>query len=355
MSQSVDPSLRADDFDYQLPEELIAQTPLERRDDSRLLVVNRASGRIVDSSMRNLPTWLNPGDLVVVNNTVVLPGRLRGRKPATGAKIEFLLLRRDVGGSWETLAKPARRLSPDDRIQLLDRAGDEAMGCEAEIVSCGVDGHVTVQFTPSAEARLGDLGETPLPPYIRTRLDDPRRYQTTYGTVEGSAAAPTAGLHVTPDLRQRLAERGVGWAEVTLHVGLDTFRPITVERIADHQIHREWFHVPVDTIRAVAQTRGRGGRVVAVGTTSVRTLETFGLQPLRSAPEEVEGWTDIFISPGHSWSVVDGMMTNFHLPKSTLLVMISAFAGTDLVRRAYAEAIALRYRFFSFGDAMLIL
>lgn len=355
MSQPVDPSLRVDDFNYELPDELIAQTPLERRDDSRLLFVDRGSGRIVDSSMRDLPSWLNPGDLVVVNNTVVLPGRLRGRKRATGAKIEFLLLRRDAGGLWETLAKPARKLSPGDRIQLLDREGVEASGCEVEVVSCGVEGLVAVRFTPLAEARLGDLGEAPLPPYIRTRLSDPRRYQTAYGSVEGSAAAPTAGLHLTSELRVRLAERGVGWAEVTLHVGLDTFRPITVERIADHQIHREWFHIPVDTGRAIAETKRVGGRVVAVGTTSARTLETLGQQPLRTSPEEVDGWTDIFITPGHSWSVVDGMMTNFHLPKSTLLVMISAFAGTDLVRRAYAEAIALRYRFFSFGDAMLIL
>lgn len=352
MSQ-IDPTLRLDDFDYHLPVELIAQTPLADRAASRMLVVDPVSGLLTHSAIRALPAWLRPGDLIVANNTRVMPARLHANKSETGARIEFLLLHRDGAGTWTALAKPAKKLRPRTHLDLRGNAMIEADAIE--IVDVHEEGEVTLRFSSGVEERLDAFGETPLPPYIKTRLDDPERYQTTYASELGSAAAPTAGLHVTPELRLQLIERGVGWAEVTLHVGLDTFRPVTVERVAEHKIHSEWQRVPQATADAIAETRRAGGRVISLGTTAARTLESLGRHWNDAAPKAESGWTDIFITPGYRWTLVDGLITNFHLPKSTLLMMVSALAGSDLITAAYHAAVGQRYRFFSFGDAMLIL
>lgn len=348
----VDPSLRLDDFDYDLPGELIAQTPLADRAASRLLVLDPQSAMLAHSSIRSLPGWLKPGDLVVANNTRVMPARLKALKSDTGAHIEFLLLHRD-GGVWTALAKPARKLKPGMALDLIGTAGVEPSAIH--VIEVLPDGEVGIRFAEGVEPRLDGFGEAPLPPYIKTRLDDPERYQTTFARELGSAAAPTAGLHVTPELRDALAARGIGWTEVTLHVGLDTFRPVSVERVAEHKIHSEWQRVPQATAEAVAATRQAGGHVIALGTTAARTLESLGRTWDDAAPSGSEGWTDIFITPGYRWMLVDGLITNFHLPRSTLLMMVSALAGPELIKAAYRAAIAQHYRFFSFGDAMLIL
>jgi S-adenosylmethionine:tRNA ribosyltransferase-isomerase len=349
----VDPTLRLDEFDYDLPGELIAQTPLADRAASRLLVVDPDSGLLTHSAIRSLPQWLRPGDLIVANNTRVMPARLRAAKSETGARIELLLLHRDGDGLWTALARPAKKLRAGMRLALHGAETDEIDA--VDVVGVGRDGEVTVRFKPGVEARLDAFGETPLPPYIKTRLDDPERYQTTYATEPGSAAAPTAGLHVTPELRSELTSRGIGWAELTLHVGLDTFRPVTVERVADHAIHTEWQRVSQDTAEAIAATRRSGGRVIALGTTAARALESLGREWRDEAPAGESGWTDVFITPGYQWTLVDGLITNFHLPKSTLLMLVSALAGSDRIKAAYRAAVSRRYRFFSFGDAMLIL
>jgi S-adenosylmethionine:tRNA ribosyltransferase-isomerase len=349
----IDPNLRLSDFDYVLPADLIAQTPLADRAASRMLVVDPESDLLVHSTIRNLPEWLKPGDLIVANNTRVLPARLKALKSATGARIEVLLLSRDDLGVWTALAKPARKLVPGLRIDLTN--GSERIADAIEILEIQEEGVIRLRFSAGTEARLDEFGEAPLPPYIKERLDDPERYQTVFAREPGSAAAPTAGLHVTTNLQARLRERGVGWAEVTLHVGLDTFRPVAVERVAEHKIHREWQRVPREAAIAIANTRNCGGRVIALGTTAARTLETLGREWNDALPAGIEGWTDIFITPGHKWRLADGLITNFHLPKSTLLMMVSSLAGAGAIKAAYAAAIAERYRFFSFGDAMLIL
>jgi S-adenosylmethionine:tRNA ribosyltransferase-isomerase len=348
------PGLRVSDFDYNLPPELIAQRPLAVRDRSRLLVLNHVTGAIEHVTMRDLPRYLRPGDLLVANNSRVIPARLHARRSETGGQVELLLLRRDDGGIWEALARPARRCHPGNRLLLVGRAGRSVEPARIEVVERGDEGIVRLRFLDGGDDRLDDFGSVPLPPYIHEQLDDPERYQTTYASVAGSAAAPTAGLHVTPALRQSLRERGVGWAEVTLHIGLDTFRPVTVDRVADHHIHREWCSVPDDVARQIASTRAAGGRVIALGTTAARTLETLGRIWTESAPQGFAGTTEVFITPGYSWRLVNGMITNFHLPRSTLLMMVSALAGRDRILAAYREAIERRYRFFSFGDAMLI-
>jgi S-adenosylmethionine:tRNA ribosyltransferase-isomerase len=349
----IDPNLRLTDFDYDLPAELIAQTPLADRAASRMLVVDSESGLLVHSAIRQLPEWLKPGDLIVANNTRVLPARLKAVKPATGARIEVLLLNRDDLGVWTALAKPTRKLAAGMPLDLVN--ADDRLAGAIEILEVQDEGLIRLRFAPGIEARLDEFGEAPLPPYIKERLDDPERYQTVFAREPGSAAAPTAGLHVTTDLQARLKERAVGWAEVTLHVGLDTFRPVAVERVAEHKIHREWQRVPAETAEAIAKTRMGGGRVIALGTTAARTLETLGRAWNDAQPAGIQGWTDIFITPGHQWRLVDGLVTNFHLPKSTLLMMVSSLAGSGVIKAAYAAAVVERYRFFSFGDAMLIL
>ncbi len=345
--------LRLSQFDYELPSELIAQTPLEKRDASRLMVVDRHSGLITHQTIRDLPSWLNPGDLLVVNNTRVIPARIYAFKKASGGKVELLLLHRDPSGVWTCLAKPSKSLRTGVVLHIAANVGEDSV--EAEVVDNRGEGEVAIRFTESGQIDLDLIGVVPLPPYIRAPLETAERYQTTYARVTGSAAAPTAGLHITDVLRRDLLANGVGWAEVTLHIGLDTFRPVTVESMAEHRIHREWCSIPSETAVAVHETRAAGGRVIAVGTTSSRSLEMWANQTPGGSLEGFEGWADIFITPGYRWKIVDAMLTNFHLPKSTLLMMISSFAGADRVREAYRIAIEDRYRFFSFGDAMLLL
>ena len=347
----VDPALRLSDFDYDLPEELIAQTPPTERDGGRLLLVERATGLLTDLTVRDLPTLLRAPDVIVVNNTRVLPARLQGKR-ATGGAVEILLLNRIGAGHWEALGKPGRKLQPGTGFALVSRDGADVR--EVRVLANHGEGRVEISFDPSIESVLDQFGETPLPPYIRDVLVDGERYQTVFSTVPGSAAAPTAGLHLSDRLLAELQDKGVERADVTLQIGLDTFRPVTVEQLTEHVMHSEWCSVPDDTAKAVAKARSEGGHVVAIGTTSARTLEHYGRLPECEREAAWSGWTDIFITPGYQWRMVDCLLTNFHLPKSTLLMMISSFTGRDLARAAYEHAIAERYRFFSFGDAMLI-
>jgi S-adenosylmethionine:tRNA ribosyltransferase-isomerase len=340
--------MRLSDFDYDLPEELIAQTPVEPRDASRLLVVSRTEAGLAHRQVRDLPDLLRPGDLLVANRSRVLPARVHARLKGGGAA-EFLLLKRLAPGRWETLARPARRLRPGDFATVAD-------DLSVEVVAAGEEGIREIVARPSddaattveADAALLAHGSVPLPPYIRRWVGDPERYQTIFADTEGSAAAPTAGLHFTQPLLDRLSASGIAHETVVLHVGLDTFRPIGEDDPSTHHMHREWYTVPPNVQRSIAQVRSAGGRVVAVGTTSVRALEAW------AASGEAEGWTDLFIQPGFRFQVVDALLTNFHLPRSTLLMLVSAFAGRDRILAAYAEATRQRYRFYSFGDAMLL-
>lgn len=345
--------LLASDFDFELPEELIAQRPLDERDASRLLVLDRATGAIQHDAIRDLSRFLRAGDLLVANNSRVLPARLRGVRAATGGRVELLLLRSLGDGTWRVLGRPAKRLRPDERIVLEGSSGARS---EAVVVVANEgDGVLRVLLPRAAAEHLDAFGEMPLPPYIHERLNDRERYQTTYARVAGSAAAPTAGLHFTESLRADLADHGIGWAEVTLHVGLDTFRPMQDDRVGQHRIHTEWCTVDDDAAARIHTTRRAGGRVVAVGTTSARVLETLGRTWDERDPHGITVDTDIFIVPGHRWRLVDGLITNFHLPKSTLMLLVSALAGREQILNAYTAAINARYRFFSFGDAMLII
>jgi S-adenosylmethionine:tRNA ribosyltransferase-isomerase len=340
------------EFDYALPRELIAQSPPERRDSSRLLVLERETGTINHSVFGNLADWLAPGDLLVANNSRVIPARLRGIRHGTGGAVEVLLLR-SANGVWSALGKPAKRLPPGSRLEFSSRWPDVAPALAVIEENFG-DGEIQIRFEHGADRRLEAYGEAPLPPYITQPLADSERYQTVFGTTPGSAAAPTAGLHFTRKLIDELRRKGLGWAEVTLHVGLDTFRPVTEERVQDHRIHEEWCQVSFKTAQAISACRQRGGRVVAVGTTAARTLETIGANWSDKDPREFVGMTDTFIVPGHRWMLVDALVTNFHLPRSTLLMLVSAFAGWESILHAYREAILHGYRFYSFGDAMLI-
>lgn len=347
----IDPTLRVSDFDYHLPQELIAQHPPNDRDGGRLLLVDRAKGKLTDMTVRDLPMLLRASDLVVVNNTRVIPARLSGRRP-TGGAVEVLLLNRVRPGGWEALAKPARKLTPGATFDLISHSGDTSV--PAEVVENFGEGRILVSFDPDLDGRLEEFGAVPLPPYIHEQLGDTERYQTVFSHVPGSAAAPTAGLHLSEAILAQLQDRGVERAEVTLQIGLDTFRPVTVEHVADHVIHREWCVVPRETAVAIQRCREQQARVVAIGTTSARTLETWGSLSSAVRANGWSGWTDIFITPGYHWTTVDAMLTNFHLPKSTLLMMISSLIGRELTEAAYRHAVEQRYRFFSFGDAMLI-
>jgi S-adenosylmethionine:tRNA ribosyltransferase-isomerase len=347
-------ALETADFDYQLPTELIAQSPLERRDDSRLLVLNRRTGSIRHSMFNRLRDWLAPGDLLVANNSRVIPARLHGNRVPSGGAVEILLLRKLDTGSWSALGKPAKRLKPGDRIEFPARAPGIAPARATVEKNLG-GGELVLKLEEEADRRLDDYGKAPVPPYITRSLDDESRYQTVYATVPGSAAAPTAGMHFTDDMIKDLQREELQWAEVTLHVGLDTFRPVTEARILDHTVHREWCEVLVQTAQAIAACRQRRGRVIAIGTTVARTLETLGSDWDDENPVGFAGFTDTYIVPGHQWTLVDGLLTNFHLPRSTLLMLVSALAGRETILEAYAEAAKKRYRFYSFGDAMLIL
>ena len=339
--------MRTADFDYTLPPDLIAQHPIEPRDHARLLVVRRADGSLEHRRFFDLPDLLRPGDLLIANDSRVIPARLHTRK-STGGAVELLLLRRNEAGWWLALARPSRRL----RAGMVLSVEGGGRTYEIELGARRDDGLFEVRLED--EALIAACGEAPLPPYIHEPLGDPERYQTVYAREEGSAAAPTAGLHFTPDLMERLAARGMELAYVTLHVGLDTFRPVEADDPREHRIHTEYAVLPPETARAIARARERGGRVVAVGTTSVRTLES-AARGRDGAIEAYRGDTGLMILPGHEFHAVDAMITNFHLPRSTLLMLVSAFAGKDLIDAAYAEAVRQRYRFYSFGDATLLL
>jgi len=346
------------EFDYELPSELIAQTPIEPRDASRLMVVYRHTGEVVHRHFYDLPEFLCPYDLLVHNESRVIPARLFARKP-TGGKVEILLLRQRAGGTWETLVR-GRRIQVGTRLVLLDGPDGRPIGAEAKVVGEGERGMRVLAFGRPVLPLANLVGVTPLPPYIHTSLADAERYQTIYAHTPGSAAAPTAGLHFTPELLRQLQEMGVRSAFVTLHIGLDTFRPVSEERIEDHPLHTEYCSLTPEVAEQVNQAKLEDHRIVAVGTTSVRVLETAAgkAQIPKSQAQFVrpfEGATDLFIYPGYEFRVVDALITNFHLPRSTLLMLVAAFAGKELVDRAYAEAIRLRYRFYSFGDAMLVL
>ena len=336
------------EFYYDLPEELIAQDPLADRSSSRLLTLDKNSGAFSHHVFRDIVDYLNPGDCLVLNNTKVIPARLMGEKEGTGAGIEVLLLKRKEGDIWETLVKPGKKARPGARISF----GNGLL--VGEVVDVVEEGNRLIKFEYEGifEEILDQLGQMPLPPYITHRLEDKNRYQTVYAKHDGSAAAPTAGLHFTPELLEIIKEKGVKVAEVTLHVGLGTFRPVKVENILEHHMHSEFYMVEEDQAAIINETKKNGGRVICVGTTSCRTLESATGEDgiLRAG----SGWTEIFIYPGYRFKILDALITNFHLPESTLLMLVSALAGRDNVMAAYEEAVKERYRFFSFGDAMLI-
>lgn len=341
--------MKTTDFDYHLPESSIAQTPAEPRDSSRLLVLDRAAGSLDHHIFREITDYLRPGDLLVLNQTRVIPARIFARKE-TGGKVELLLLRRRDALRWEALVG-GKGLSIGKKVVVED-------GPQAEIVELLNGSERLIRFSEPIEPYFSRVGNVPLPPYIHEKLSDPERYQTVYAREPGSAAAPTAGLHFTPRLLDEVQAKGVKIAYVTLHVGLDTFAPVTEENPEEHKIHTEWCELPQVTADAINATRASGGRVIAVGTTSVRTLETAGRQALHGLSSTVEpflGPTSIYILPGYQFQVVDAMVTNFHLPKSTLIMLVSAFAGRERILSAYEIAIREGYRFYSFGDAMLIL
>ena len=337
------------DFDFDLPEELIAQTPLEKRDASRLLVVDKETGAFSDQHFDQIIDQLQPGDALVMNNTRVLPARLYGIKPETGGHVELLLLKNTQGDDWEVLAKPAKRLRVGSQISFgdgrLTATVVEELDHGGRIVRFGYEG-IFLEV-------LESLGEMPLPPYIHEKLADRERYQTVYAKENGSAAAPTAGLHFTEELLEQIAAKGVKLVYLTLHVGLGTFRPVSVDSLEDHEMHSEFYSPSEEAAQILRQVKANGGRVIAVGTTSIRTLETIGSK-FQGQIQADSGWTNIFIRPGYNWKIVDAFSTNFHLPKSTLVMLVSAFAGRSLTLEAYEHAIAERYRFFSFGDAMFI-
>ena len=347
------PRLRVDDFEYDLPETAIAQAPAEQRDASRLLVLERSSGRIEHAHFRELGRWLSSGDLLVLNDSRVMPARLRARR-VTGGTVELVVLRRGDGGTWEALVRPSRKVAVGETVTTAD-------GHRIEVGDRLPEGVRAIRFDGDPHAVMAAGGEMPLPPYIRDRSAPADRYQTVYAEPLGSAAAPTAGLHFTPELLTALTAAGVEHASVTLHVGLDTFRPLEGEFVDEHHIHREWYEVPEATRDAIDGSREAGRRVVAVGTTSVRVLET------AAGTGAPSGWSDLYVTPPHRFSRVDALITNFHLPRSSLLLLVTAFVqagmpegatayeSRDVLLGAYREALGSGYRFFSFGDAMLIL
>ena len=351
--------MQTSSFDYLLPESSIAQTPVEPRDSSRLLVLHRDTGALEHRIFRQIGEYLRPGDLLVLNRTRVIPARIYARKP-TGGRVELLLLRRQDERTWQCLAG-GKGLTVGKTVRVED-------GPSAAIIEVLNGSERIVRFDEPIEPYLSKVGHVPLPPYIHEKLDDPERYQTVYAREPGSAAAPTAGLHFTPRLLDELQAQGVGLAYVTLHVGLDTFAPVTEDDPAEHKIHTEWCELPPETAEAINRTRASGGRIIAVGTTSVRTLESAAAQIVDRGPRTEDsvhrpsstvrpytGNTDLFIIPGYEFKLVDAMITNFHLPKSTLIMLVSAFAGRETILDAYQTAIREGYRFYSFGDAMLIL
>ncbi len=340
--------MRVEEFDYDLPEELIAQTPLEKRDASRLLILDKETGEIEHHHFNEIINYLNPGDTLVLNDTKVLPARLIGIKEETQAVIEVLLLKNMQEDTWECLVKPARRIKVGTTVTF----GNGKL--KAKCTEIGADGirYFTFLYEGIFLEILEQLGTMPLPPYIHKKLEDQSRYQTVYAKEVGSAAAPTAGLHFTKELLKQIKEKGVHIAYITLHVGLGTFRPVSVDTIEQHQMHSEYYHMTKEVAEQLMQTKKENHRIIAVGTTSTRTLET--IMTKYQEFKECSGWTDIFIYPGYQFKAIDALITNFHLPKSTLIMLVSAFAGREQILNAYQEAVKEKYRFFSFGDAMLI-
>jgi len=342
--------MKLSDYFYDLPKELIAQDPLEKRDESRLFVLGRDDGKIKHKTFKDVIDFLQPNDCLVINNTRVIPARLLGEKENTGGKIELFLLKNLGDDCWETLAKPGKKAVPGARFVF-----GENNRLVAEVVKVKDDGNRVVKFfyDGTFQSVLDEVGAVPLPPYIHNKLEDKERYQTVYSKFNGSAAAPTAGLHFTRDLLEKIKEKGIYVAQVTLHVGLGTFRPVKEENILDHKMHSEWYEINEDACDKINKARAAGGRIIAVGTTSCRVLESVAGENGEISPKT--GETDIFIYPGYKFKILDGLITNFHLPESTLIMLVSAFAGYDNVMNAYKVAVDERYRFFSFGDAMLIL
>ncbi|SNU08851.1 S-adenosylmethionine--tRNA ribosyltransferase-isomerase [Lachnospiraceae bacterium] len=372
------------DFYYDLPQELIAQDPLEKRDNSRLMVIHRDTGEIEHKHFHDITEYLNPGDCLVINDTKVIPARLLGEKEGTGAAIEVLLLKNKGDNVWECLVKPGKKMKPGARVLFgveTENKGTAEEGNDensdgfkkailtGEVLDVVEEGNRLIKFTYEGiwEEVLDSLGEMPLPPYITHKLEDKNRYQTVYAKNTGSAAAPTAGLHFTEELLKQIEDMGVKIARLTLHVGLGTFRPVKVEKIEDHHMHTEYYELSQEAADIINETRRKGGRVISVGTTSTRTMETVGtaqgLHKVASGESYDEsnelkpasGWTSIFIYPGYEFKVVDSLITNFHLPESTLIMLVSAFYEREGVMKAYEEAVKERYRFFSFGDAMILL
>ena len=340
--------MKVSDFDFYLPEELIAQHPLEKRDASKLMVLHKKTGNIEHKSFHDVIEYLNEGDTLVLNNTRVMPARLIGEKEETGGKIEFLLLKRVEGDKWECLAKPGKKAKIGQSFTF----GEGKLKCK--VVDIVEEGNRIIEFSYDGifEQVLDELGEMPLPPYITEKLDDKERYQTVYSKEKGSAAAPTAGLHFTEELLNEIKKKGVNIAYLTLHVGLGTFRPVKVDDINEHIMHSEYYHLDKENADLINETKKRGNKIIAVGTTSTRTLETIGDE--NGFVREQSGWTDIFIYPGYKYKVIDELITNFHLPESTLIMLVSALAGKENVMNAYNTAVKEGYRFFSFGDSMII-
>ena len=340
--------MNVSDFNYELPKELIAQDPLEKRSESRLMVLDKATGKVTHKHFYDIIEYINEGDCLIINNTKVIPARLYGVKEDTGAAIEILLLKRVDGNTWECLSRPGKKARVGARIVF----GEGLL--TGEIVDVVEEGNRLIRFEYEGifEEILDKLGEMPLPPYITHKLQDKSRYQTVYAKYDGSAAAPTAGLHFTPELLQKLRDKGVKIAEVTLHVGLGTFRPVKVENVLEHHMHSEYYEITKEACDIINDTKANGGKVISVGTTSTRTVESAADENGLLTPKK--GDTDIFIYPGFNFKVIDSLITNFHLPESTLIMLVSALAGRENVLAAYEEAVKERYRFFSFGDAMLI-
>lgn len=341
--------MKVDVYDFELPEHLIAQVPLQDRTASRLLTLNKQTGEVRHQHFGEILDYLNEGDTLILNDTRVIPARLFGTKRDTGAKAEVLLLTQLEGDRWEALVKPGKKLK---KGAVIDFGGElEAVIEEESDMGMRV---LSFRYEGIFQEILDRLGEMPLPPYIKEKLDDRERYQTVYAKHEGSAAAPTAGLHFTKELLEQIAAKGVQVGFVTLHVGLGTFRPMSVETVEEHVMHEEFYSLSAETAQLLNETKARGGRIIAVGTTSARTLETVAREAKGQLIEASSGWTQIFIYPGHEFGLVDAMVTNFHLPKSTLVMLVSALAGRDHIMEAYQQAVAEEYRFFSFGDAMFI-
>lgn len=340
--------MRTEDFDYNLPEELIAQDPIDNRSDSRLMVVGRKNGELVHRHFYNIDEYFNSGDCLVLNETKVIPARLTGRRCLTGGRVELLLLKRLGDNEWETLTRPGKKCRPGSELEF----GDGIL--KATVTDIMEDGNRRVRFSYEGifEEILDRLGQMPLPPYIHHSLKDKNRYQTVYARVEGSAAAPTAGLHFTDEILNRLSEKGVNIARIVLHVGLGTFRPVKESDITRHHMHSEYYEISPEAAALINDTKRHGGKIIAAGTTATRTLETVADEEGYLIPKN--GWTDIFIYPGYRFKCIDGLITNFHLPQSTLLMLVSAFAGRENILNAYREAVDKGYRFFSFGDAMLL-